>query len=255
MAMRELPCQPNNWIFLLLALYFLAVVDVVVVVLVLVVVAVVLVVVEAAAAVVNEAKIQDDGGTSSIPTQVNHNNSNNVNFNVSNNDNINIRFDLSSRELPNILSKIARESGAVVNDEAKIQDDSDYDYDDMPHGFVPKASGFVPKAPAEGTFERTIYDSFESAKGPNLTVKEEYKILRKILVEMHERVSLGQCCPRIVIPEDKFPNCIRILNRIIAETGIHIPCGQIRIASTCPGCECRRSDSENDHYPRKRHRE
>jgi len=185
-----------------------------------------------------------------------------------NNESSDIRFNLSSKELSNLLSKVASEaaakalSGAVVNDEAQLQDDSDYDYDDMPHGFVPKASGFVPKAsgfvpkaPAEGTFERTIYDSFESAKGPNLTVKEEYKILRKILVAMHERVSLGQCCPRIVIPEDKFPNCIRILNRIIAETGIHIPCGQIRIASTCPGCECRRSDSENDHHPRKRHRE
>ena len=104
----------------------------------------------------------------------------------------------------------------------------------MPHG---AASTFVPPAPIS-TFQRTISEfMLKTIKGLNPTVKEEEIILRKVVLEIDKRVSLGQCCPEVVIAADRFPNYCRLLNKTVSETGIDIPCGLIKIVSTCPGCK------------------
>ena len=180
--------------------------------------------------------------TSRMPTSVNNNNSGS---------NSNIRFNLSSKELSNLLSKVAREaaakvlSGAAVK-EADDEDDED-DQDDQDED-VPSSG-----CSAASTFQRTINEILlKSIKGSKPTVKEEETILRKVLVEIDKRISSGQCCPQVLIPANDYPNCLRLLDKIVSESGIDIPCGMIKIAATCPGCESRRSEIDHQN-PRKRH--
>ena len=93
----------------------------------------------------------------------------------------------------------------------------------------------------------------KSTKGSSSTEKEEEEeiVLRKVVSEIDKRISSGQYCPRVAIPEDRFPNCVRILDKIVSESGKHIPCGRILITPTCERLE---QESEDDQHPRKMRR-